>query len=57
MYHTIDDFCNKIDLIKNKSETLRDPQYRATTSPAEIQFEIDDIRALCADIANDTGEE
>lgn len=54
MYHTIEDLCNKIDVIKEKSQSLRDRQYRATACREQIQFDIDDIQALCAEVANDT---
>ena len=53
MYHNIDDLCKKIDVIKEKSDILRNQQHRATIDPVLTQFEIDDIQALCADIAND----
>jgi hypothetical protein len=58
MYHSIDDLIAKVNVIKMKSDDLRDRiDGRAASgiplSDAEIQFEIDDIQALCADIAND----
>jgi hypothetical protein len=53
MYHTIDDLCKKIDIIKLKSDALRN-QAQGISIPEEIQFEIDDIQALCREIANDT---
>ena len=56
MYHTIEDLCKKIDVIKEKSDVLREEQAQATSTPELIQFEIDDIQALCADIANDRGK-
>ena len=55
MYHTIEDLCKKIDVIKEKSDVLREQEAQAT-QPELIQFEIDDIQALCADIANDRGK-
>jgi len=54
MYHTIEDLCKKVDVIKEKSDKLRNQEHRASISPELIQFEIDDIQALCADIARDT---
>lgn len=54
MYHTIEDLCKKIDVIKEKSDVLR--EQAQATQPELIQFEIDDIQALCADIANDRGK-
>ena len=53
MYHTIEDLCKKVDVIKMKSDALRNLQHRATADPKLIEFEIADIQALCADIAND----
>ena len=57
MYHDINDVCKKIDVIKEKAERL---QLMKTTLPAtadtpEFKFELDDIRAMCAEIANDRG--
>ena len=57
MYHDINDVCKKIDVIKEKAERL---QLMKTTHPAtantpEFKFELDDIRAMCAEIANDRG--
>lgn len=62
MYHTIEEFCKKIELINEKSNALRErkasrEKFEIPLSDAELQFEIDDIRALCADIANDNGLE
>jgi len=53
MYHTIEDLCKKVEVIQKKAENLRNLQHRATADPKLIEFEIADIQALCADIAND----
>ena len=58
MYHTIEDLCKKVDVIKMKTDALRDRQQERhlaelPLSEAEINFELADIQALCRDIAND----
>ena len=52
MYHDIDAICKKIDIIKEKADKLREGAI-GYQDPELTQYEIDDIRALCADIAND----
>jgi len=60
MYHNINALCKKIDVIKEKADKLR-LTHNATmldtgfAGDPELQFELDDIQALCADIANDRG--
>lgn len=58
MYHNINDLCKKINVIKEKADKLQ--HLHNTTSldtgfagDPEVQFQLDDIQALCADIAND----
>lgn len=57
MYHNLNDFLNKIDVIKQKADKIR-YNHNITfvdmdVQDQDIKFEIDDIRALCADIVND----
>ena len=60
MYHNINDLCKKINVIKQKADNLQ-RRHDATSldtgfaGDSELQFELDDIQALCADIANDKG--
>lgn len=54
MYHNINDLIAKVNVIKDKADRLQsDHKYQ---DPVQTQFEIDDIQALCADIANDRGQ-
>ena len=62
MYHTIEEFLQKIDVINEKADVLRLHISAVNLGfeepdPAIIQYEIDDLRALCADIANDSGSD
>jgi len=52
MYHNIEDLCNKVDVIKEKADKLRLVAHTDHSDP-QYQFELEDIQALCADIAND----
>lgn len=62
MYHNIDDICRKIDVIKAKADKLQiatlidefEPLDTGLPDP-QLKFQLDDIQALCADIANDKG--
>jgi len=60
MYHDINAICDKIDLIKQKSDRLRidhnnshgpNPDYEITL----MNIELADIRQLCSEVANDKG--
>ena len=60
MYHNINDLCRKIDVIKEKADKLRLAHDNGMVdtgfnSDPKLQFELDDIQALCRDIANDRG--
>ena len=53
MYHNIDDLIAKVNVIKEKADRLLTGP--SSQDPVLTQFEIEDIQALCADIANDRG--
>lgn len=59
MYHNINDLCRKINIIKEKADKLH--KLRPTllntgfASDPKLQFQLEDIQALCRDIANDKG--
>jgi len=57
MLHKISEFCDKIDLIKKKSDTLRTMKYG---SPKALDEEINDmianIQSECLLLANDKSE-
>lgn len=60
MYHNINDLCSKINVIKEKADELWLTNKKDELEPLDtglpdpqIKFKIEDIRALCADIAND----
>ena len=62
MYHNINELCKKIDVIKLKADELRLTHNRDALEPLDtglpdpqIKFQLDDIQALCADVANDNG--
>ena len=61
MYHNINDLCNKIDVIKEKADNLRAEHNNDRLvvgfagDDMKLQYELADIQALCADIANDKG--
>ena len=62
MYHNINDLCKKINVIKQKADELcltltrdlQEPLDNGLRDP-QIQYQLDDIQALCADISNDKG--
>lgn len=57
MLHKISDFCNKIDLLKVKSDKLRTMKYGSPkASTEEIDNMIADIQSECYLIANDRSE-
>ena len=60
MYHNIDDICRKINVIKAKADKLQIDAHLDALEPLDtglpdpqIKFQLNDIQALCADIAND----
>ena len=60
MYHNINDLCRKINVIKQKADKLQlthDTTALDTgfAGDPETKFMLEDIQALCADIANDKG--
>lgn len=60
MQHKISDLCAKINVMYEKSCNLRRLKYdipkqsRTREEEAQINWLVDDIRALATDIANDT---
>lgn len=57
MLHKISEFCDKINLIKIKSDKLRDMKYGIPKAPdEEIDNMIADIQSECLLIANDKGK-
>ena len=54
MLHKISEFCDKIDLIKNKSDKLRTMKYGSPkAADEEIDNMIADIQSECLLLAND----
>lgn len=56
MLHKISEMCDLINVIHNKSETLRRAKYgkgRKQTKQ-EIDYRVADIQAMCRQIANDS---
>jgi len=56
MYHKISAMCDKISVIKEKSELLRQMKYTKKAPNTEINLMISDIQQLCREVGNDTGE-
>lgn len=64
MYHKISEMCDKVNVIYTKSLELRHLKYSKSIKDdlkkAERDFQIDiliqDIQALCSEIANDKGK-
>jgi hypothetical protein len=54
MYHSLQQLVDKIEIMLNKAKSLEaEHMYR---SKEEVQYRIDDVRALAGDIYNDIGE-
>lgn len=59
MLHKISDMCDKVNVIYNKSMNLRRLKYdtpKEKQNKSHIDFLVQDIQALCRDIANDTNK-
>ena len=56
MKHKISEMCTKIDLIKVKSDKLREFKYEAgINNMSKCDYMIADIQQLCRDISTDVG--
>jgi hypothetical protein len=54
MLHKISQFCDKIDIVKKKSDKLRDMKYgNPKASEEEINNMIEDIQSQCLLLAKD----
>ena len=59
MLHKISDMCDKVNVIYVKSMNLRRLKYdtpKEQQNKSDIDFLVQDIQALCRDIANDTNK-
>ena len=57
MLHKINQFCDKIDSVKKKSDKLRDMKYgNLKSSDEEIKNMIEDIQSECLLLAKDKGD-
>ena len=57
MIHKISQMCDKVSVIYNKSMELRRMKYdtpKESRDENQINFLVQDIQALCREIANDT---
>ena len=55
MLHKISEMCDLIDVIHNKSKTLREAKYGGSKeTKAELDYRVADIQAMCRQIANDS---
>ena len=54
MLHKISEMCDLIDVIHNKSKTLREAKYGGSKeTKAELDYRVADIQAMCRQIAHD----
>ena len=50
MYHSVEDICNKVDVLKEKADFLRSQEEELDSTDPILQYLQDDIIALCRDI-------